>query len=118
MDEPKSESSDSPNAHSAGAHSADTHSAGDGGGHGPPPGEPKRWLDDRKNVDKIFYALCTICLALTVVDLVHAYHKHAHFSFEDIPAFHAGFGFLAYVGLVLTATQLRRLLKRDENYYD
>ena len=47
-----------------------------------------------------------------------AYHKHGHFDFEELPGFNAAFGFLAYVGLVLSATQLRKLLKRDEDYYD
>ena len=85
-------------------------------GHGPPPGEKRRWLDERKNVAKVFYALVVICALLAAADL--GYHKHAHFPFEGWFDFHAWFGFLAYVGLVLTATQLRRFLKRDEDYYD
>lgn len=88
------------------------------GHHRLPAGETPGFFDKKRNVDLIFYALCAICAALVAVDLVHAYHKHAHFSFEEFPAFHAGFGFLAYVGLVVTATQLRRVLKRREDYYD
>lgn len=74
------------------------------------------FFDQKKNIDRIYYGLLAVCVALTLADFT--YHKHGHFDFEEIPAFHAGFGFLAYVGLVLTATQLRRLLKRKENYYD
>ncbi|MDD9947395.1 MAG: hypothetical protein OXU20_40525 [Myxococcales bacterium] len=81
-----------------------------------PRGEDKRWLDEHKNVDKVFYALVGVCALLALADF--GYHKHAHFSFEGVHAFHGLFGFLAYFGLVLTATQLRKLLKRDENYYD
>jgi len=84
--------------------------------HKLPEGEEPRWLDDRRNVDKIFYALVAACIATVLADL--AYHKHGHFNFEQWIGFHAGFGFLAYLGLVLTATQLRKLLKRDEDYYD
>lgn len=87
--------------------------------HGPPPGRPDEkayWLDNPKNVDRIFYALCTACAALVLADF--AYHKHGHFDFEEMTGFHGLFGFGAYVGLVLSATQLRRVLKRDEDYYD
>lgn len=99
---------------------ANTHGAGETGPghHGPPAGEAPGFFDKKRNVDILFYLLCAVCAALVAVDLLHAYHKHAHFSFEEFPAFHAGFGFLAYVGLVVTATQLRRLLKRREDYYD
>ena len=78
--------------------------------------ERRYWLDERKNVNKVFYTLCAVCTSVVIADFV--YHKHGHFSFEEIIGFHAGFGFVAYVGLVLLATQLRRVLKRDEDYYD
>lgn len=94
------------------------HEAGETSAHGPPPGEAPGWFEKRRNINIIFYLLCLICAALVAVDVAHLYHKHAHFSFEEFPAFHAGFGFLAYVGLVLTSTQLRKLLKRSEDYYD
>ena len=78
--------------------------------------EKRYWLDERKNVDKVFYALCALCAVVVLSDLF--YDKHGHFSFEEVIGFHAGFGFVAYVGLVLLAKQLRRVLKRDEDYYD
>lgn len=81
-----------------------------------PKAERRRWLDERSNVDKVFYALCAICLMILVADLF--YDKHGHYSFEEIVGLHAGFGFLAYLGLVLLSKQLRRILKRDEDYYD
>ena len=83
----------------------------------PPAADEKRyWLDDKRNIDKIFYALVAACVATVLADFT--YHKHGHFDFEEWTGFNAAFGFFAYVGLVLTATQLRRLLKRDEDYYD
>jgi hypothetical protein len=78
--------------------------------------EKRYWLDERKNVNKVFYTLCAVCTSVVIADLL--YHKHGHFSFEEIIGFHAGFGFVAYVGLVLLAKQLRRVLRRDEDYYD
>jgi len=46
------------------------------------------------------------------------YVKHGEFGFQHWFGFDAVFGFIACVGLVLTAKQLRRLLMRDEDYYD
>lgn len=81
-----------------------------------PPGESPRWLDDRRNVDRVFYLLLAACGAVVAVDL-GAYHKHGHFDFENYPAFHAIFGFVAYVGLITLAKGLRKLVMRPEDYY-
>ena len=75
-----------------------------------------RWLDQPGAVDKIIWALC-IASALTVfADLF--YHKHGHFGFQEWFAFDAVFGFAAYVGLVNSAKLLRKLVMRDEDYYE
>ena len=79
--------------------------------------EKKRWLDDRKNVDKIFWMLCAICAGLVVADFF--YSKEPHFRLEGWFGFYAIFGFVACVMLVLTAKYiLRKIVKRDEDYYD
>jgi len=74
------------------------------------------WLDQPRNVDKIVYALWAVCALLILLDLV--YHKHVHFEFEHWFGFYAWYGFLAYCSIVLSAKALRRILKRDEDYYD
>jgi len=78
--------------------------------------EDKRWLDHPKNVDKIFYALIAVCVLSVLADFI--WSRHGHFDFEEIPGFYAIYGFIAYCFIVLSAKQLRRILKRDENYYD
>ena len=75
----------------------------------------KYWLDDPSNVDKIFYGLALICIGLFLTDLF--YHKHAYFVFEDWFGFFAWYGFLCCVALVLLAKQMRKLVKRNEDYY-
>ena len=87
-----------------------------GSSGGPPPGEAPRWLDDKKNIDKIWYALCAVCALLVAADFL--YHKHAHFPVEEFPGFHAAFGFAFFTLVVLSGAPLRRLLMRDEDYYD
>ena len=79
--------------------------------------DPKRyWLDDPKNVDKVFYAVCVICALTVLPDFF--YEPHVHFRWEAWFGFYGWYGFVGCVFLVLAAKQLRRILKRDEDYYD
>ncbi len=87
----------------------------------PPPStdrsEKKYWLDDPRNVNKLIGVLVAVCIALVIVDAF--YHKHVHLAVEEsFPVFYGVYGFLAYCVIVLSAKALRRLLKRDEDYYD
>ena len=75
------------------------------------------WLDDPKNVDKVVYGLYAICAIVGLLDLLR-YKHHLHFGFEYWPGFFSIYGFVACVGLVLAAKQLRKVVMRDEDYYD
>ena len=75
-----------------------------------------RWLDRPGSVGLIIKLLIAACVLSVVADFF--YHKHGDYSFQEWFAFDAVFGFLAYVGLVTTAKGVRRLLMRDEDYYD
>ena len=77
------------------------------------PTEKKYWLDDRRNVDRVHWVLVGICVLTVVADFF--YEKHVHYSFEQ---FYWAIGFVSYVGLILVAKQLRKILKRDESFYD
>jgi hypothetical protein len=74
------------------------------------------WLDEKRNVDKVVYALYAVCALLVVADFF--YEKHVHLGFERWIGFYGWYGFVACVLLVLAAKGLRVLLKRDEDYYD
>ena len=80
--------------------------------------ETKRthWLERPGSVDKIIRSLALICASVVVADFF--YEKHGHYSWEEFPGFYAFFGFVSGLALVLAASQLRRILKRDEDYYD
>lgn len=66
-------------------------------------------------VDKLVYALWAACALLVAAEFF--YHKHPYFGFDGWFGFYAIFGFLAYCLIVFSAKGLRRLIKRDENYY-
>ena len=81
------------------------------------PGEKSYWLDDKKNVDKIWYALIAICALTVLSDLF--YHKHITFPVEDfIPGMYGWYGLGGCVFLVLSAKILRKFVMRKEDYYD
>ena len=84
--------------------------------HTPPPGEKRYWLDDPKNVDKVYWSVIVVCALLFLLDAF--YEKHPVFSMEKYFGFYGIFGFVACVGLVLAAKELRKLLMRREDYYD
>ena len=81
------------------------------------PSDRKRyWLDEPRNVRTIYRGLIVVCALLLLADAV--YHKHVILAAEAWFGFYGIFGFVACVGLVLAAKELRKLLKRDETYYD
>ena len=74
------------------------------------------WLDDMRNVHKLVWALVGVCALLFLSDFV--YEKHVIFAFENWFGFFGLFGFFVSFALVLTARELRKVLMRDEDYYD
>ena len=82
----------------------------------PRPDERERFLDKPGNIDRIFYALVAVCVVLLAADLL--YHKHTHFTFEGWFGFYGIYGFVVFVFVVLAGKQLRKILMRDEDYYD
>lgn len=74
------------------------------------------WLDRPENVTKLYRGLWAIGIVLLLGELV--VHKHEEIGFAGWFGYFAFFGFVACVALVLTAKQLRRVLKRPEDYYE
>ncbi|MBY5920771.1 hypothetical protein [Ferrimonas balearica] len=62
---------------------------------------------------KLFYLFCGI---LALLDLL--YHRHVVHPWEGMPGFYPLYGFVGCVVLVLVAKLLRKVLMRDEHYYD
>ncbi|MFW6033618.1 MAG: hypothetical protein ACOC9R_00670 [bacterium] len=85
-------------------------------GNDPNRQERQYWLDDSRNVDRVVYTLYAVCVLLFAADLF--YDKHPKFAFEGWFGFYAGFGFVAAFTLVLAAKLLRRVVMRDEDYYE
>lgn len=78
--------------------------------------EKRYWLDSKENVTKLVHGLWAICTLLLLADFV--VHRHEEVTFAEWFGFYGIYGFVACVGLVLAAKELRKILKRPEDYYD
>lgn len=76
----------------------------------------QNWLYRKSSIRKLWIASWVV-LALTVIAEFFV-KLHPHFKLEGIFAFHAWFGFLACVGMVIFARLLGFLIKRKDDYYD
>jgi len=73
-------------------------------------------FDNPKNVKRVVRGLIAVCLMLFGLDLV--LHRHAAHPWEELFGFYAIYGFVACVLLVLLAKEMRKLVMRDEDYYE
>ncbi|SET51046.1 hypothetical protein [Thalassotalea agarivorans] len=78
--------------------------------------EKPDFFDKPDNIKKILRVFYAICILLVVADFI--VHRHIYHSWENIPAFYAIYGFVGCVLLVLLAKVMRKLLMREEDYYD
>jgi hypothetical protein len=80
------------------------------------------WLDRSENVTRLYRILIGVCVLLFVPDLLDLagvfYHKHVHYRVEGWVGFYAIFGFLAYSFIVVGGWAWRKVVMREEDYYD
>ncbi len=72
-------------------------------------------FDEPKNVRRVVRGLIAACVILFGLDAV--LHRHVDHPWEAFFGFYALYGFVACVLLVLLAKEMRRLVMREENYY-
>ena len=73
------------------------------------------WADSTSAVERVILWLGVLCVILFVLDFI--VHRHAYAPGEGLPGFYAIVGFVAFTLIVLGASQLRRLILRNEDYY-
>jgi hypothetical protein len=74
------------------------------------------WLDEMRNVRLLWRGFLAV-LALTVLaELVVALHPH--FGVDSLFGFHALYGFLACLAMIVVAKALGAVLKRPDDYYE
>jgi len=76
----------------------------------------QNWFYRETSIKKI-RNIAIVILVLTILSEVFI-TLHPHFKIEGLFAFHAVFGFIACVGMVIFAKLLGFLIKRKDDYYD
>jgi membrane glycosyltransferase len=67
----------------------------------------------------VFYASLVVLALTEAVAPRFFYDEHAHFAFEDWPAFGSIYGFFSCVAIILVSKLLGKLwLMRPDNYYE
>jgi membrane protein YdbS with pleckstrin-like domain len=73
-------------------------------------------FDKPENVRRLLWLLYFACALLLAIELF--FHRHVEHAWESMWGFYSFYGFMACISLVLLAKQLRKLVKRPEDYYD
>jgi len=73
------------------------------------------WLDEPRNQRLLWRGFLAVLAATVLVEL--AVTLHPHFSVESLFGFHALYGFLACLAMIVVAKALGLLLKRPDDYY-
>ena len=81
-----------------------------------PPPSRSYWLDRPGSIDLVYRAVVAVCALLLSLDFF--YVKHTELEIERYFGFYGIYGFVCCVFLVLAAKEVRKLLRRDEDYYD
>lgn len=74
------------------------------------------FFDNPGNIKLVLYILYSCCAILFTLDFI--IHRHKVHPWEGLLGFHAVYGFVGCVVLVLIAKWMRTFLMRDEDYYD
>ena len=74
------------------------------------------YFDKTENVQRVLRVFYILCFFLLLADVF--IHRHVIHSWENLFGFYSVFGFVACVVLVLVAKQMRKLVMRNEDYYD
>ena len=78
--------------------------------------EKVHFFDKPGRVQGLLILLYGVCGLLLIADFV--VHRHVEHPLEGLPGFYAVYGFVGCVSLVLAAKELRKWVKRREDYYD
>ena len=73
-------------------------------------------FDNPRNVRRVVRSLAYACILLFAADFL--VHRHLSHPLEELFGFYAIYGFVSCVLLVLLAAEMRKLVMRDEDFYE
>ena len=79
------------------------------------------YLDEPKNIKKLRMVLYLSLIVVVILEFILIEHEHIELSPEyiaEFPAFHAFYGFIACILIILVSKFIGYLVMRKEDYYD
>lgn len=73
------------------------------------------FFDRPETLRRILFSLYVICGLLFGLDFI--IHRHTEHPLEGLYGFYPIYGFIGCVVLVIVASWMRKVIMRDENYY-
>jgi hypothetical protein len=68
-------------------------------------------------INRLFiYLIYLACAVLLLIDLFIP--RHGYFEFESLPGFFVVLGAIGYIVIIMASRLLRKLVSRNEDYYD
>ena len=77
-----------------------------------------RWIEKPGMLTRMWHVFVGVLVVLVAVDVMFVTHEHTYLVFETITGFSAVYGFVACTALVVIAKILRKVCKRDMDYYE
>ena len=77
-----------------------------------------RWIEKPGMLTRMWHVFVGVLVVLVAGDVVFVTHEHTYLVFETITGFSAVYGFVACTALVVIAKILRKVCKRDMDYYE
>lgn len=79
----------------------------------------KGWADTKAFRNAFLGVLVVAAVGAAVAGFLPQFKKdHPHFALEELGAFFAVYGFVAFAFIVLVGQHLRKLVGRKEDYYE
>ena len=72
--------------------------------------------EEKRLIKRAWIVFSIILIGSLIAEI--AIHPHDHFPLQDLPWFHAFFGFIGCAAIVIISKWIGYLLKRPEGYYD
>ncbi len=77
------------------------------------------WAENKGFIRFFLIGLVVAGVIAAIAGFVPAFQKkHPHFPAEEFPVFFAIWGFISFMFIVLAGQHLRKLVGREESYYD
>jgi uncharacterized membrane protein len=82
--------------------------------------DDESWFEKKSSLKIIWAVLILLCAGSAIAGVVAAYQHlmHPYTAADRFPVFYGVFGFVAFSFIVLVGQHLRKILMRDEYYYD